>query len=167
MPLLSVQLLTCDILPSYEHTAEQNGMKWSTVLLLGCHGTSCNDSIAVGLLIPPPSFLALPVSVSRFFSPAFLFPLALFSLLFLVEINRRYLTLMWERSSSCSVKTTFVSATAVLAWGNCVTLSRTAAWKYSCCRRGSEVGGRGKCHAMWKWKECVVLSCDSCGGLYD
>lgn len=74
---------------------------------------------------------------------------------------------MCEHNVSRSVKTTFVSATVLFAPGNCAPLSCKAAWRYSCCRKGSEVGGREEFRAMWKRKECVDLVCDTCGGLYD
>lgn len=85
----------------------------------------------------------------------------------LAEINRRYLTLMWEHYVSCSVETTFVSATGLFALGNCAPLSCKAAWRYSCCREGSEVSGRGATRATWKYKECVVPVCDTFSGPYD
>lgn len=121
--------------------------------LFGCHGTFRNVFTPYSSLPPSRSLRLSPLSHSL--SP----PLA--------EINRRYLTLMWEHYVSCSVETTFVSATGLFALGNCAPLSCKAAWRYSCCREGSEVSGRGATRATWKYKECVVPVCDTFSGPYD
>lgn len=142
---------------------------------IGRNGTESSSSVVMERLamspqpegLIPPLSLCLSVLITLTFSPhAFLFPFCSFLSLALAEINRRYLTLMWEHNVSCSVKTTFVSATVLFARGNCAPLSCEAAWRYSCCpKKGSD--GRGEFRAMWKWKECVVLACDTRGGLYD
>lgn len=107
--------------------------------------------------------LTPPVAITSTFSiVAFLIPP-----LALAEINRRYLTLMWGHYVSCSVETTFVSATGLFALVNCALLSCKAAWRYSCCKEGSEVSGRGATRATWKYKECVVPVCDTFSGPYD
>lgn len=82
----------------------------------------------------PPSPPVLITLTSSF--AALLFPLLFF--LALAEINRRYLTLMQEHNVPCSVEATFVSATGLSAAGNCAALSCKAAWRCSCCRKGSE-----------------------------
>lgn len=127
-------------------------------------GLSWNISQCLQSLKLTSPFLCLSLTFSFV---AFFFPFPFSLCLALAEINRRYLTLMWEHNVSYSVETTFVSATGLFALGDCTPLSCKAAWRYSCCRKGSKVGGRGEFHAMWKWKECVVQVCDTCGGLYD
>lgn len=97
----------------------------------GCHGMSRN-------VFTP--YSSLPLSRSIRLS---LLLHSLSPLFALAEINRRYLTLMWEHNVSCSVETTFVSATGLFALGNCAPLSCKAAWRYSCCKEGSKVSGRG------------------------
>lgn len=154
-PHCAAHYLTSDIL---YRNIEQDCSESQHLVVMDCLSVSTASS-----LLPPVSF-GLDHSDFSFccppFSP-FLFFLAL------AEINRRYLTLMQEHNVPCSVETTFVSATGLSTLGNCAPLSCKAAWRYSCCRRGSEVGGRGEFGVMWKWKECVVLVCDTCGGLYD
>lgn len=139
------------------------------MLVTGPNGSESSCLVVMERRQPTAYF---PLSLSVLIALTFSVPLAfsLFALFFLAlaEINRRYLTLMWEHNVCCSVKTTFVSATVLFARGNCAALSCEAAWRYSCHRkreRGRWERGilcyvemkRMCCSSMWHMRRPVWL----------
>lgn len=103
-----------------------------------------------------PLSLSVCLDHSDFLSPCLPFPHCSFLSLALAEINRRYLTLMWEHNVSCSVKTTFVSATLLSARGNCAPLSCLEIFLPQTRKRGRWERGIS-CHAEMKRMCCSSM----------